>query len=174
MQLEGDNADADFVVPANANESLKLEKEQLEQDVHDFTSTPNISFDNMKGLGNILSGASAEFLFLSAHLKVKEKLSIYVPAFQRRISIVKSFLQKMNIQFKSSELVLTPIVTPFVVNNDSEFIKMLMEANGNQPLISQEESMRRFGIKDPNAMIEQINGENTSRNELNNATQFNQ
>ena len=80
----------------------------------------------------------------------------------------------MNIQFKNSDLVLTPIVTPFVVNNDSEFIKMLMEANGNQPLISQEESMRRFGIKDPNAMIEQINGENTSRNELNNATQFNQ
>lgn len=170
LELKGDNADAGFVVPANANESLKLEKEQLEQDVHDFTATPNISFDNMKGLGNILSGASAEFLFLSAHLKVKEKLSIYVPAFQRRISIIKSFLQTMSsTSFKGKELVLTPVITPYVVNNDAEFFKTLMEINDNQPLISQEESMRRAGIKDPVKMQEDIQKEKTTRQELENA-----
>lgn len=169
LQLEGENADADFVKAVDANQSLKAEKEALEKDIHDFTSTPNISFDKMQGLGNMLSGAGAEFLFLSAHLKVKEKMSIYVPAFQRRVSIIKSFLQIMNPAFLNKELSLTPVITPYVVNNDMEFFKMLMEMNGGEPLISQEESMRRAGIKEPEAMIQAISDENMKRLELENS-----
>lgn len=173
LELKGDNADAGFVEHPNAIESLTNEKVNLEQDIHDFTATPNISFDNMKGLGNILSGASAEFLFLSAHLKVKEKMSVYVPAFQRRVSIVKSFLQMMSGSLKDKELALSPIITPYVVNNDAEFFKTLMEINENQPLVSQEESMRRAGVKDPKKMIEDIKKERTSRQENENSNNFN-
>ncbi|MCW0487213.1 phage portal protein, partial [Riemerella anatipestifer] len=68
------------------NQSLTEETDRLERDVHDFTATPNISFNNMKGLGNMLAGSNAEFLFLSAHLKVMDKLAIYIPALQRRAS----------------------------------------------------------------------------------------
>lgn len=173
LELGGDGADANFVQSTEANASLTAEKETLEQDIHDFTSTPNISFDNMKGLGNILSGASAEFLFLSAHLKVKEKLAIYVPAFQRRVSICKSFLQIMQPKFSSEDLNLTPIITPYIVNNDADFYKMVMDINGNQPIWSHEESMRRANIKDPTAMIAQINKENKVRSENENSTDFN-
>ena len=135
LMLEGENSDAEFVNSIDANKSLMSEKDTLEKDIHNFTNTPNISFDNLSGMGNILSGASAEFLFLSAHLKVKEKMAVYIPAFQRRISIVKSFLQTMNPAFRSVELNLTPVVTPYVVNNDFEFFKLLMEMNGGEPLL---------------------------------------
>lgn len=171
LQL-GESADADFVIPPMANQSLSDEISRLERDIHDFTSTPNISFDNMKGLGNMLAGSSAEFLFLSAHLKVMDKLAIYVPAFQRRASIIKAFLQMMNVKFSSNDLDIEPIITPFVINNDADFVRFLMEANGNKPIYSQQYSMERAGVKNPKAMIKQIQEEENEATETSNSKEF--
>lgn len=171
LQL-GEQADADFVVPANGNESLSTEINRLERDVHDFTSTPNISFDNMKGLGNMLAGSSAQFLFLSAHLKVMDKLSVFVPALQRRASIIKTYLQMFHSKFRNADLDIEPIITPFVINNEAEFMRFLMEVNGNKPIYSQEYSMQRAGIKNPETMLQQIQNEENRATETNNSRDF--
>lgn len=171
MQL-GENADADFVVPPTANQSLNDEISRLERDIHDFTSTPNISFDNMKGLGNMLAGSSAQFLFLSAHLKVMDKLAIYIPAFQRRASVIKSYLQYINVKLDNKELDIEPVITPFVINNEAEFIRFLMEANGNKPIYSQEHSMQKAGIKNVQEMIKQIQQEENQAVEEQNSREF--
>lgn len=171
MQL-GENADADFVVPPTANQSLNDEISRLERDIHDFTSTPNISFDNMKGLGNMLAGSSAQFLFLSAHLKVMDKLAIYIPAFQRRASVIKSYLQYINVKLDNKELDIEPVITPFVINNEAEFIRFLMEANGNKPIYSQEHSMQKAGIKNAQEMIKQIQQEENQAVEEQNSREF--
>ena len=52
-------------------------------------------------------------------------------------------------------------------------LKTLMEINENQPLVSQEESMRRAGVKDPKKMIEDIKKERSSRQENENSNNFN-
>ncbi len=171
LQL-GEQADADFVVPANGNESLSTEIDRLERDVHDFTSTPNISFDNMKGLGNMLAGSSAQFLFLSAHLKVMDKLSVFVPALQRRASIIKTYLQMFHSKFRNADLDIEPVITPFVINNEAEFMRFLMEVNGNKPIYSQEYSMQRAGIKNPETMLQQIQNEENRATETNNSRDF--
>lgn len=171
MQL-GENADADFVVPPTANQSLNDEISRLERDIHDFTSTPNISFDNMKGLGNMLAGSSAQFLFLSAHLKVMDKLAIYIPAFQRRASVIKSYLQYINVKLDNKELDIEPVITPFVINNEAEFVRFLMEANGNKPIYSQEYSMQKAGIKNAQEMIKQIQQEENQAVETANSREF--
>lgn len=171
LQL-GETASVDFVTPPNANESLSSEIGRLERDIHDFTSTPNISFDNMKGLGNMLAGSSAQFLFLSAHLKVMDKLAIYIPALQRRASIVKAYLQEFNIKFKPLDLDITPVITPYVVNNQAEFMRFLMEVNGNKPIYSQQHAMEKAGVKDPKAMIKEIEEEENRLTETNNAHDF--
>lgn len=171
LQL-GDDADADFVTPSNANESLAKETDRLERDVHDFTATPNISFDKMQGLGNMLAGSSAEFLFLSAHLKVMEKMAIYIPAFQRRASIIKSYLQMMNVNLAKEELDVEPVITPFVINNEAEFIRFLMEANGNKPIYSQKHTMERAGVKNPEMMMQEIEDEQLQATEKQNEKQF--
>ncbi len=159
LQMEGENARAEFVTQISANESLSNEIDRLERDVHDFTSTPNISFDNMKGLGNMLAGSSAEFLFLSAHLKVYDKLSIHIPAYQRRASVIKAYLQMFNSKLRNSELDVEPVVTPFIINNDAEFIRFLMEANGGKPVYSLRYSMQKAGVKDPDGMIQEMKEE---------------
>lgn len=171
LQLE-ENANADFVIPATANENLISEIDRLERDTHDFTSTPNISFDKMQGLGNMLAGSSAEFLFLSAHLKVMDKLSIYIPAFQRRASIIKSYLQLMNVSLSKQELDVEPVITPFVVNNEAEVVRFLMEANGNKPVFSQKHTMQRAGVKNPEEMIQEIEEEEMQSVEKQNSKNF--
>lgn len=158
FQLD-EGADIEFANQPNAGENITVEINRLERDIHDFTSTPNISFDNMKGLGNMMAGSSAEFLFLSAHLKVMDKLSIHIPALQRRISIIESYLKLFNVKYKNDTLDVEPVVTPFVINNDADFIRSLMEANGGKPIYSQEYSMQKAGIKNPTEMIEQIGNE---------------
>ncbi|WP_317192784.1 phage portal protein [Riemerella anatipestifer] len=171
LQLE-EGADAEFANQPQANQSLTEETDRLERDVHDFTATPNISFNNMKGLGNMLAGSNAEFLFLSAHLKVMDKLAIYIPALQRRASIIKSHLQMFNVKLKNNDLDVEPIITPFIINNDADFVRFLMEANGNKPLYSQEYAMQKLGIKNPKEMIQQIQEEDDRINELANSKSF--
>lgn len=158
FQLD-EGADIEFANQPNAGENITVEINRLERDIHDFTSTPNISFDNMKGLGNMMAGSSAEFLFLSAHLKVMDKLSIHIPALQRRISIIESYLKSFSVKYKNDTLDVEPVVTPFVINNDADFIRFLMEANGGKPIYSQEYSMQKAGIKNPTEMIEQMGNE---------------
>ena len=160
LQFKSAENKAEFVVPPNANENLKDEVDRLDDAIHTFTSTPNVfSFSKIQGMGNMLAGENAKFIFLSAHLKVMEKAAIYVPGLQRRISIIKSYLQFINVNFKDKELDVEPIITPFVIDNEMEYARFLMEMTGSKQLFSQEYAMQKMGIKDPQKMMDQINAE---------------
>ena len=60
--------DARFLTHDNAPESVKLEIETLEKYIYAMTSTPDISFTNLKSVGNI-SEATLELMFLDCTLK---------------------------------------------------------------------------------------------------------
>jgi SPP1 family phage portal protein len=65
------HGDAEFLTNSNAPESVKLEMETLENLIYSLSSTPNLSFDNMKGsIGNI-SGVALKLLFLDSIIKSK-------------------------------------------------------------------------------------------------------
>ena len=159
LQLKGDHATADFVQPPNASESLSNEKEDLESIIYKMTNSVNISPEALEGLGNMLATENAAFLFMLPHLKVMDKMSVYVPALKRRMSIVKSFIQLMNTGFRNSDLDAEPVITPYIINNEAKFYEMLMTVNGNQPLFSQKTTMERAGVKDVEQELEEINSE---------------
>ncbi|MGV4405268.1 phage portal protein [Ornithobacterium rhinotracheale] len=158
---EGGNAQ--FIQPPNANQSFENEQRMNRRDIHELTQTPDLSDDFFEGKGNMLSGIGRKMAWLPAHLKVLENNSIYISALKRRISIVSSFLELMNPRFKEAvkTLEITPIVTPYDIENDSEMVETLMTANGNKPLISQKTAMQKYGVKDTEAELEQISKENT-------------
>jgi len=60
--------DAKFLTHDNAPDSVKLEIEKLEDYIYSMSSTPNISFSNLKSVGNI-SGKALELMFLDSTLK---------------------------------------------------------------------------------------------------------
>jgi SPP1 family phage portal protein len=65
-----EHGDVDFLTYDQAPEAVKLEQDRLEKYIYSMTSTPDISFDNIKGLGNV-SGVALKIMFLDAMLKAK-------------------------------------------------------------------------------------------------------
>jgi len=59
---------AEFLEAANAVESQKLELDSLENFIYSISQTPNVSFDNVKGLGAV-SGVALKLMFLDAIIK---------------------------------------------------------------------------------------------------------
>jgi len=82
---------------------------------------------------------------------------------------VRSEVSNRNLHLKElKDIDITPIITPFDIDDDTEMIRTLMEANGGKPLLSQREAMQRFGITDPEAQLKQIKDE--ENNKLNEAS----
>nr|DAJ53020.1 MAG TPA: portal protein [Caudoviricetes sp.] len=159
-----DGGNVQFVVPPNANENFNSEMSMNRRDIHEFTDTPDLSDEFYAGKGNMLSGVGRKLAWLPAHLKVKDNEAIFIPALQRRINIILAFLSKMYLPFEKEmkDIDITPIITPFDIDDDTEMIRTLTEANGGKPLISQREAMQRFGITDPEAQLQQIKDEENS------------
>lgn len=120
-------------------ESLKLEYEQLKNLIYSMTSTPDLSFGNVKGVGN-LSGIAMRFMFLDAILKSKDKQEIYGEGIYRRISIMSSMLSliepgqaanflEMEIDIKFGSI---------LPQSDEETIKNLSMATAGLPTMSQQ------------------------------------
>lgn len=148
LQFKGENAGGEYIQPPNASENLAKEKADLEAILYKMSRSINISPEALEGLGNMLATENAAFLFMLPHLKVEDKMEVYIPALKRRMSIVKSFLQLMNTSFRNSDLDAEPVITPYIINNEAKFYEMLMTVNGNQPLFSQKSTMERAGVKD--------------------------
>lgn len=95
VPMEKDNegnihkGDVDFIKNSSAPESAKLEIAQLEKYIYSLTSTPDISFDNLKGLGSI-SGIAIKLMFLDAIMKAKMNEGENRTIVERALSIIIS------------------------------------------------------------------------------------
>jgi SPP1 family phage portal protein len=88
------NADAKYLSWDHAPESTKMEIENLIRFIYSCTDTPDISFENLKGLGTT-SGFALEMMFMGAHLKAAKKAGIFGEGIQRRINYLKAAIVKI-------------------------------------------------------------------------------
>lgn len=154
-----DGGDLKYVTWDNAPESMKLEMDNLNYWIHSLTHTPDISFENIKGVGK-LSGIALRFLFMDAHLKASEKEAIFGMGVQRRINLLKSVIGALDPSYKDAlALKMKPKFTYFEPEDVNALITTLGEAYG-AGLISQETAV---GINplvtDPEAELENIQKE---------------
>jgi SPP1 family phage portal protein len=148
--LQGDlGSTAQYLSWDHAPESIRLEIDTLFKLIYSLTQTPDISFESVKGLGNV-SGIALKMLFLDAHLKVQDKREIFDDYLQRRINVVKSFIGVMNTKFTKDvqNLRIKPKIVPFFINDEKQKIENLLAANGGQALMSQKLSMAQSGLVD--------------------------
>jgi len=131
----------------HAPESIKLEIENLFDIIRSFTQTPDISFDSVKGLGSI-SGIALKLLFMDAHLKVMDKREIFDPYLSRRINLIKAYLGHMNLSLAKTakKLNIDVEIQPFMIEDEAERIKMLVNAAGAKPAISQKTLVGMTGL----------------------------
>lgn len=149
----GPDTDVKVLSWAQSPDSIKLEIETRLENIHKFTQTPEISFNSVKGL-NQISGVLLKMLFMDAHLKVMEKSEIWDVYFQRRYSIIKSFIITLiQPKFKpvSEKITMEPLFRPYMITDDKERVETLTTANGGKALISHEASVLEADlVVDPN------------------------
>ncbi len=164
--IEGeDGATMQYVSWQNAPESVKLEIETLLKLIYTLTQTPDISFDSVKGLN--LSGVALKLLFMDAHLKVQDKREIFDEYLQRRVNIILAYIAKFNPKLEKAceNIEIEPEIIPYMINDDRADLEYWMVANGNQPVVSQEESIEKVGLSsDPQKTLEKITSETNARN----------
>lgn len=83
------HGDAKFLTHDGAPEAVELELDRLEKYIYSLTSTPDISFENIKGLGAI-SGIAIKLMFLDALMKAKLNEGDNRTAVERMLNVMIS------------------------------------------------------------------------------------
>ena len=166
--------DVSYVSWSQAIEAIKYHVDTMLKLYWMQSQMPDISFENMKGLGNIGYDAR-QTLLTDAHLKIGYEAGAWQEFFEREFNVIKAFLTQMNSKWKPylDNITCEHQITPFIQNDELADINKRMKANGGKPIESQLESIIKFGQStDPDGTLEQIqeemNAENTAR-----ATAFN-
>lgn len=165
--IEGEEgATMQYVSWQQAPEAVKLEIETLLKMIYTITQTPDISFDSVKGLGAI-SGVALKLLFMDAHLKVQDKMEIFDDYLQRRVNVLLAYIGKMNanLEEECEQVEIEPEIIPYMITSDIDDLNYWLTANGNKPVISQEESVEKAGIsKDVQRTMEKIKEQHANEN----------
>lgn len=167
-----EEGDVSYVSWQQAIEALKFHVDTLIKLYFMQSQMPDISFENMKSLGNI-GYDSRKTLLMDAHLKIGEESGDWTEGFERESNIIKAFLGKMNTKWadRMEEISIEHVITPFIQEDETTQIDKWQKANGGKPLVSQKESIRRAGISDdPDATYEEMQEEEQAETERTAAT----
>jgi hypothetical protein len=119
VQLEN-GAKMEYLVWEAVPESIKMEVETLMKLIYSMTSTPNISFEEMKGLGTY-SGLALKMLFMSAHMEASDKEEIFGECVQRRINLLKQFISVAAVTLKPAlNMRIKPKFTYYLPKDDKQ------------------------------------------------------
>ncbi len=146
--IEGeDDADAKYLSWQNAPESVRLEVETILRMIYTLTQTPDVSFESVKGLGAI-SGIALKLLFMDAHLKVQDKREVFDDYLQRRANVIKAYIGVFDKSLETvcEDMDIEPDITPYMLTSEIDELNYWLTANGNKPIISQEESIEKAGV----------------------------
>ena len=94
VKLEN-GADAQYLTWSQVPDTVKFEAENLTNMAYSMTNTPRISFEEMKGIGNV-SGVALKLMFMGAHMAVSNHAEDIEDFLQRRINFLVSALGTIN------------------------------------------------------------------------------
>jgi SPP1 family phage portal protein len=149
LQAEGE-ADAKYLLPDTAPESMTLEFNNLKAFIHLFSGAPDLSLQSLKGLGQIPSGAAFERMLIATYMKVKRRqVGDFGINIQRRNNFIVAALA--NIQTELADAADLDVTTDFglyQIDDLMDRINAAITANGGKPVISQEESVDMANLTD--------------------------
>lgn len=141
-------------------ESVKGEIAYLFSVIFAFTQTPDISFENMKTLGNNTSGAAIRLMFTDPFIKVGNKTEMYGEMFTRRSNIVANGICNAGIYVKGIDMSVAenidfePVFEPYIPKNNVELMQLITQSNGGKPSTSQRRSIELNPLNDDADSVE--------------------
>lgn len=94
IQLSGPNSSFSYVNPPQQSELRDAEKRELEKSILFDTMTPDLSFDNLRGMGT-LSGAAIRNAMVLGYMKRARNIEIYEEMTAREKSVIIGVLRYM-------------------------------------------------------------------------------
>ena len=154
-----EGGDVSYVSWAQSNKALEYYINTLLNMFFMQAQMPDISFSNMRSLGNIGYDAR-KTLFADAHLKIGDESGAWIEFLEREANIIKAFLKKLNVGFSEDDIdsvFIEQIITPFIQEDEMQNIEKWLKAGGNTPLVSPIEAIEGAGLsEDPQASLAQI------------------
>ena len=158
--------DVSYVSWAQSIDALKYHVETLMNMFWTQSQMPDISFENMKSLGNIGFDAR-QTLLTDAHLKVGDESGAWNEFLDRESNVIKAFLKEMNTSWKSEidNIEVEHIISPFIQNDEKAEIDKWITASGGKAIMSQLEAIKNLGISEnPEETLKQIQAEEAASN----------
>jgi SPP1 family phage portal protein len=130
MKLTGDGANAQYLTWNQASDPVKVEIETYFNQIYALTNTPRISFDQLKGTGNALSGVAYRYFFMAAHMAVRNYEEELGKFFQRRINFIVSAIGDLNASLKaaSDTIDVETGLIPFMIDDDNDKVQTAVAA----------------------------------------------
>lgn len=152
--------DVSYVSWSQAIEALKYHVSTLISLFWSQSQIPDISFENMKALGNIGFDAR-QTLLTDAHLKVGDESGDWIESFERECSVIKAFLKSMNTSWvkEIDNVEVEHVITPFIQMDEDAMTDRLIKQNGGKPIKSQLQTIREAGSNNAEATLDQIHKE---------------
>lgn len=141
-------------------ESVKGEIAYLFNIIFSFTQTPDISFENMKTLGNNTSGAAIRLMFTDPFLKAGNKTELYGEMFTRRSNIVANGICNTGVYVKgidesvAENIDFEPVFEPYIPKNNAELMQFITQSNGGKPSTSQRRGIELNPLNDDADKVE--------------------
>ena len=133
VQLQGEKADAAYLTWQQAADPIKLELETLFSRAYSMTNTPQISFENLKGTGNALSGSAFRYVFMGAHMAVENHAEDIGLFMQRRVNFLISALgaQNSRLAAPAKTIDVDVEIVPYMIDNiDDKVNTAVMAVSG--------------------------------------------
>lgn len=134
------HGDAEYLAWQQSIDSVKEELSEARNEQFSGTSQPDLSFDNLKGIGNV-SGVSRRFMMIDAEIMASENMEVFGPAIQRCVSIVCAGIANItNIKYRQ-QLIDNWITVSFdtiLPKDPVEQAQVLNLANGGKAFNSQQ------------------------------------
>ena len=134
------HGDAEYLAWQQSIDSQKEEIANERQEIFSGASCPDLSFDNLIGIGD-LSGVAREFMTIDAKIKATEQMEIFGPVVQRCVSIIQSGMVNIS-HIKNAERIKNNYFEvsfgSILPKNLTETLQNLSIAGGGKPFNSQE------------------------------------
>ena len=86
---------------------------------------------------------------------------------QRRVNVILEYIAQMNTSLADAceSIMIEPEIIPYMITSDIDDLNYWMTANGNKPVVSQEESIIGAGIsKNPEMTMKKLEEQDTRDN----------
>lgn len=125
MQLTGDGANAKYLTWNQSSDPIKVEIETYFNQIYGMTNTPRISFDQLKGTGNALSGTAFRYVFMAAHMAVQNHAEELGEFFQRRVNFLTSAIGTLNtsLEAASKTVNIETEIVPFMIDSERDKVE---------------------------------------------------